>query len=83
MPIIKLTGQGLDKIADPEKKYEIGQITNSRGQNAFMVVEKETMKPVCANHWNNDLETLTVYIQSLKSPNQSKCIGCGMLEKCK
>jgi hypothetical protein len=83
MPVIKLIGKGLNKTADPEKKYEIGQITNKQGDTVYMVVEKETGKPVCAEHWNNDLETLVVYIQSLKNPKQSKCVGCGMLEKSK
>lgn len=82
MPIIQLTGKGLGKIADPEEKYEIGKVSNNHGQSAYMVVEKNSKEPVCEKHWNNDLQTLNVYIGSLKSPTQSKCVGCGMLNKC-
>lgn len=83
MPQLELIGVGLDKKIDPNKKYEIAKITNKFNQSRYFVVEKSTMTPVCANHWNNDLGTVTTYIQSLKSSTQSKCVGCGMANECK
>jgi len=82
MPQLELIGSGLPENVDPKQKYAYGKISNNQGQERYLIVDKLTKEPVCQNHWNNDLDTLKIYIQSLNSPNQRKCVGCGMLEKC-
>jgi hypothetical protein len=83
MPEIELIEKNLPKRADPKQTHAYAKVQNKLGQERYFIVDKITKTPVCGTHWNNDLNTLECYISSLESHEQSKCVGCGMLEKCK